>query len=248
MKKIVMVRHATAAPKGVDVDDFARSLRKKGHKECRAMIRWYLENVGEVPDLMLSSPANRAIETAELFANGLGYKPKRIAKNEALYGTAGPEAFLEILKSLDGKYSSVMVFGHDPVFSEFAKYMVDVFDDVLPKCSVFGFTVNRKSWKTLKAGDGRVEYFESPGVLQQQRIRAKQVRKAATERIEAGIWDALAEFGIDKTDVDTDGNAKVVRRASAGIAKSVAHRLRIPAGTTAPKKGDDVHSGEESAE
>ena len=136
MKKIILVRHATAAAKGPDIEDFTRSLRKKGHKECRAMIRWYLDNVDEMADLMLSSPANRAIETALLFAKGLGYKPKKISRNEGLYGTASSKDFLDILKSLDEEIDSVMVFGHDPEFSEFAQYMVNGVETGLPKCSV----------------------------------------------------------------------------------------------------------------
>jgi phosphohistidine phosphatase len=245
MKKIIMVRHATAAPKGVDVDDFTRSLRKKGHRECRAMIRWYQENVGDKPDLMLSSPANRAMETALSFAKGLGYKAKKIARNDALYGTATPEDSLNVLKSLDDECDSVMVFGHDPAFSQFAQYMVDEFDAVLPKCSIFAFGVNRKSWKAIKAGDGKLEYFESPAGLHQLRSRAKQARREAAERVEQGIWKALEELGVDRSGEDVDGSAKVIRRASVRVVKSIAPRLGVP---HVPETEDGEHSGEETTE
>ena len=178
MKTVIMVRHATAAAKGVDVDDYTRSLRKKGHKEARTMIRWYLENVGGKPDMMLSSPANRAIETARLFAKGLGYKSKKIIQDEALYGTATPEEFLNILNEIDDKHDSVMVFGHDPAFSEFAHYMVAEFDLLLPKCSVFGFSANRKKWKALKAGDGVLEFYDSPAGIKQRRKHDKKGKAA----------------------------------------------------------------------
>jgi phosphohistidine phosphatase len=236
MKNIILVRHATAAPKGADVDDFTRSLRKKGIKECRTMVRWYRDNVGEIPDLLLSSPANRAIETAVLFAKGLGVKPKKIARDQDLYGTADPEHFLKILKALDDELQSVMVFGHDPAFSEFAQHMVDAFDDVLPKCSVFGFSVNRRSWNTLKANDGTLEYFESPEGIHQQRVHAKQARKEASDKIEKGIWNVLAEYGILKTEEEGGKAAKAIRKASAGVAKSFAGRLTGPAGEPAGKK------------
>jgi phosphohistidine phosphatase len=67
MKRIVLVRHATAAAKQADAEDFDRSLRKKGRKEARALAGWY-QTVAEVPDLLLTSPANRALETALIFA------------------------------------------------------------------------------------------------------------------------------------------------------------------------------------
>jgi phosphohistidine phosphatase len=208
------------------------------------MIRWYRDNVGEKPDLMLSSPANRAIETALLFAKGLGYKPKKIVQDEGLYGTASPKEFLETLKSLDDKHGSVMVFGHDPAFSEFAQYMVNVFDALLPKCSVFGISANRRSWKNLKPGDGNLEYFESPEGLQQKRTRSKQLRKEAAERIEGGIWNVLAEFGIDRPDEDVDGAAKIARRASARVAKSFADRLIDPRESVRP----EAEGGDQPAE
>jgi phosphohistidine phosphatase len=248
MKKIIMVRHATAAPKGADVDDFTRPLRKKGHKECRAMVRWYRDNVGEIPDLMLSSPAYRALETARFFAKGLGHKAKKIKKDKLLYTVDSPERFLEMLKALDDKHGSVMLFGHDPAFSEFAQYMVAEFGDVLPKCSVLGFAVNRKSWKTMKSGDGKLEFLELPGALQQQRARAKQVRRETAERIEEGIWHILAGFGIGKTDEDSDGSAKTIRRASARIAESLVHRLNEQPGEAASSAQGGERSGKETAE
>ncbi len=244
MKKIILVRHASAEPRGTDVKDFSRSLRKRGHKEARTMIRWYLEHTGEKPDSMLSSPANRAIETAELFAKGIGYKSKKIAKDKALYGTASSEDFLEIVKALDDREGSVMVFGHDPAFSEFAKYMVDEFDSFLPKCSVFGFSVNRKTWKALKPGDGRLEFFESPGGVQDRRDLSKQVRRDLSGRIEDRIWNVLAEFGIDKKDENKCG--KYVRRASAGIARTLEHRLDVAGQSPASKGSSAGESGEET--
>jgi phosphohistidine phosphatase len=161
MKKIVLVRHATATRRSPDEADFERSLRKKGHKQARAMIDWF-RTVDETPDLFLSSPANRAIETARLFAKGLGGKPGKIVKDKKLYGTSGSVDFLKILRKLDNKHKSVMVFGHDPAFTDFAQYMVADFAGHLPKCSVFAFTVNRRLWRTIRPGEGHLEYFEWP--------------------------------------------------------------------------------------
>ncbi len=78
MKRITLVRHATAVPRNPKKDDFGRSLRKKGRREAKAMGEWY-KNVEEQPDVMISSPANRAIETARVFAKTLGYPAKKIA-------------------------------------------------------------------------------------------------------------------------------------------------------------------------
>lgn len=227
MKRIIMVRHASAAAKGPDVEDFTRSLRKKGHREAKAMISWYIKTNREIPDLMLSSPANRAIETALLFAKGLGCKPKKIQSDDGLYGTASNGDFLKCIKKLDDKYDSVMVFGHDPAFSDFAQYMVTGFSEDLPKCSVFAFVAKRKTWKSIRPGDGALEYFESPEGLVKRRERVKQTRKDLTSRIEDGIWNVLTESGIERSEDNR------VRRASTRLAKAFVGRARLVKAETA---------------
>jgi phosphohistidine phosphatase len=221
MKKIILVRHATAVAKGTDVADFKRKLRKRGLKEARDMVEWFADTHRD-PDFLLSSPAVRAYETARVFARGLGYKVKKIATDEGLYGTPNSAEFLEILKQLDDKNDSVMVFGHDPAFTDFARYMIKGFNDALPKCAVLGFTVNRRVWRTMKSGDGRLEYFESPESLVLRRRRAKELRKNMSSKIENGIWKALSEFGIDAEADAAKKAQKHVRRASARIARRLA--------------------------
>jgi phosphohistidine phosphatase len=224
LKKIILVRHATAVGHGAERDDFDRSLRKKGRKEALAMVEWY-RRIAETPDLLLSSPANRAIETARIFAKEFGYPKKRILQDEALYGGLDPSNFLAILKTLDDKHESVMVFGHDPSFSDFAQYIAKGFDHYLPKCSIYGVTTRRRSWKTIRRGDGHVEIFEHPDGLRQRRELAAAVRDEMTGRIERGIIDALGEFGV-KDDVEGD---EKIRRASTKLAKTFAPRAALQA-------------------
>jgi phosphohistidine phosphatase len=214
MKKIILVRHASAEARGADKDDFDRSLRKKGRKEAQDMIEWYLE-MGEEPDLLLTSPANRAIETARIFAKGLGFSKKEIMVNEALYDFLSPGNFLKILQELDDAYGSVMIFGHDPAFSEFAKFAVHGFEENLPKCSVFGFIVKQKKWRLLRAGEGKLAFFTHPQGICRDKQRVKERREELSVHIEKSILQALIKFGI----AGPDKELKKIRRASARIAK-----------------------------
>ncbi|MEJ2719545.1 MAG: histidine phosphatase family protein [bacterium] len=232
MKTIILVRHATAVAKDPAKDDFGRSLRKKGRKEARAMARWYMKTDGPSPDLLLSSPADRAIETAWIFAKELGYPRKKIVQDEALYGGLEPPDFLTILKTLDDKNESVMVFGHDPSFTDFARFIVDGFDGSLPKSSVFAFRTNRRSWAAVRRGDGQLEIFEHPEGLHRRRDLAKAVKKDLADRIEKGIMSVLSEFRI--TGVDEDDAARV-KRASARLAGTFAKRAALEASVPAAK-------------
>jgi len=222
MKKIILVRHATAVGHVTDGKDFDRSLRKKGRREARAMAGWY-RRIAHVPDLLLSSPAKRAIETARIFAKEIGYPRKKIVQDEALYGGLEPSDFLTIFKTLDDKHESVMVFGHDPSFSDFAQYIVKGFDQNLPKCSVFGVTASRRSWTMIRRGDGHLEIFEHPDGLGQRLDLVAAVSDEITDRIERGILDVLGEFGVGCEEQET---AKI-RRASAKLAKVFAPRAAL---------------------
>ena len=79
MKNIILVRHATAVKRDSEKSDVKRSLKKSGHKEAREMGK-HLKEMDIHPDLFISSPAKRAIETAEIVAERLGYSVKKIEK------------------------------------------------------------------------------------------------------------------------------------------------------------------------
>ena len=76
MKRIVIVRHAKAVPYGYD-DDFSRDLRDSGVRDAK-LISNELKNRNIFPDQIISSPAQRAMHTATLFASNLEYNKENI--------------------------------------------------------------------------------------------------------------------------------------------------------------------------
>jgi len=69
--------------------------------------------VAAVPDLMLTSPYLRAVQTAELFAAAFEYSKQKIRKSDLLLPGAEPlQLFRELSKDKD--LSTVYVFGHAP--------------------------------------------------------------------------------------------------------------------------------------
>ena len=71
----------------------------------------------EAPDLMLTSPYVRALQTAELFADALDYPRQKIRKTDGLLPGAEPQQlFRELAK--DKELSSAFIFGHAPHLDE----------------------------------------------------------------------------------------------------------------------------------
>jgi phosphohistidine phosphatase len=72
---------------------------------------------GLQPDLILSSPAPRALNTAKAFAEALSYNQEQVQTADQLY-EASYEQILEQIYALENTLNTVMIFGHNPAISE----------------------------------------------------------------------------------------------------------------------------------
>ena len=238
MKKIVLVRHATAVKRDSEKPDVKRSLKKSGRKEAREMGK-RLKEMKIHPDLFISSPANRAIETAEIIAKRLGHPVKKIEKIEELYRELPPKAFLDLMRSLDDKVDSAIFFGHDPAFTDFARSLVSGFDSDLPKAGVLGVEVDVAVWADVKPELARKAYFLYPGDTAVAKEREKEARRELGTRIEKSLASAVADFGI----VGSKDLMETLRRVSTKLAKRLVpldkavRRRPVSRRTRSPREG-----------
>lgn len=92
--------------------DPERFLTQEGIDKTKDVAKGVAE-VATVPDLILSSPYVRAMQTAELLANAFEYPKQKIRKSDQLLPGAEPlQLFRELAKDKDA--SSVFVVGHAP--------------------------------------------------------------------------------------------------------------------------------------
>jgi phosphohistidine phosphatase len=188
MLRIYFVRHATAQEKGGALPDFERSLVKKGEKEAAAVARSLALN-NPSPDLMISSFANRAIETAHVFAKAFGYPRQRILLRDTFYGHTNIEELAEEIRKQPDKYRSLMLFGHDPAFSQLAADLVKDFRETIPKAGVVVAEFPTRRWQSVERGSGRLVEFTGPALLKEQR---KRTRGDLEAKLSAGIERVLA--------------------------------------------------------
>jgi phosphohistidine phosphatase len=99
------------------------------------------------PDLVISSPAVRALSTAQAIAREIGYDEQRIAIDDRVYASS-PDVLLAVVRGLDPKLDSVMLFGHNPEFAALAHHLSDKIDD-MPTCAVAEFRFDTKSWRDV---------------------------------------------------------------------------------------------------
>jgi phosphohistidine phosphatase len=107
------------------------------------------------PDLILSSPARRAITTADILARKLDYDVRDIVVDDRLYATAAEE-LLDVIRKLSDKRKRVMLVGHNPELTELAHGLSSEITH-LPTCAVAEFTFSERSWSDVgKAKPKRV--------------------------------------------------------------------------------------------
>ena len=99
------------------------------------------------PDLILSSPARRALTTASMIARKVDYKTQDIVVDERLYA-ANPDDLFEVVRNLGNKWHCVMLIGHNPELTELAHRLSAKITD-MPTCAVAVFTYDVKSWSNL---------------------------------------------------------------------------------------------------
>lgn len=160
MKQVVLVRHAKSVPYGYD-DDFNRPLSDRGESEA-ALLSNQLRSEKIVPDMIVSSPAKRALETAGIFAENLAYPKNKIKHNEDIYHGITTHDFIEMLKKLPEEINSVFVFGHNPTIYYLANNLVKFFNDDMPTCSTVGIQFKIDKWEQLEARQGHLDFHYMP--------------------------------------------------------------------------------------
>ena len=163
MKRVIIVRHAKAVPYGYD-DDYTRDLTDRGESDAH-LIGNELKRMGISPDIMISSPANRAFHTALIFAENLAYDKKEIAKFENIYHGLTATGFLELIKKLPEHVNTAFFFGHNPSFQYFANNLLERFYEDMPTCSTLGIDFNVDSWKSVQARSGTKAFHLIPAMF-----------------------------------------------------------------------------------
>ena len=107
MKSLFLTRHAKSSWNHVGLSDIERPLNSRGEKAAPFMGQLIYEK-SDIPDLLISSPANRAFSTAKAFAKIFGLIKNDIIINDTIYG-AGPYQLLDIVKEQDNLHQSVML-------------------------------------------------------------------------------------------------------------------------------------------
>ena len=146
MKTLFLVRHAKSSRDDTRLPDKDRPLNDRGKRDAPKMGK-RLAKRDVKPELILSSPAMRALTTAEMIAKKLDYKRKKIVVDGRLYPGDADE-MLTVIQRLDDELERVMLFGHNPALTDLAhRLSSDIVH--MPTCAVAKFKFRAKSWSSV---------------------------------------------------------------------------------------------------
>jgi phosphohistidine phosphatase len=146
MKTIFLIRHAKASWDDTALPDKDRPLDDRGKRDAPKMGKQLVKHDVK-PELILSSPAMRALMTAEIIAKKLDYKLKDIVVDDRLY-VGEVDDLLNVIHKLGDKLERVMLFGHNPQLTELAHRLSSEITH-MPTCAVAEFTFDAKSWSNI---------------------------------------------------------------------------------------------------
>lgn len=146
MKTLYLVRHAKSSRDDPTLNDRDRPLNARGLDDASAMGK-RLAKQRVKPDLIVSSPALRALTTAQQIAAEIGYPRKHILVDDQLYAARVAD-LLATIHDTDQKIGHLMLFGHNPEFSELASRLAGRPVD-MATCAMAEFDYDSRSWSDV---------------------------------------------------------------------------------------------------
>jgi phosphohistidine phosphatase len=164
MNSIYIVRHAKAGWGNNKVSDFERKLTDQGRREATEMARRLFEK-GVRPDLIVSSPACRALETAEIFAGRFDYEPEQILQKIEIY-EGDVENLAGIVRKLPRDHQTIIIFGHNPAISQFASWLSGKLLGQMETCGVVQVDLGKTNWSAVRKECGQAVWNGYPKTTQ----------------------------------------------------------------------------------
>jgi len=163
MKKLFLLRHAKSSWKFPNLDDIERPLNKRGYRDAPRMGQ-HLKLNEVVPDAVISSPAERAFQTARIICEALNIPSRNIQPELGIYH-AGPNNLLQIINKQKDQSTHLLLVGHNPGLTELANLLADSDIDNIPTCGIVGIKFDKNDWAGITYGAGEKMFFYYPRLL-----------------------------------------------------------------------------------
>jgi len=162
MKTLLLLRHAKSSWKEIGMRDFDRPLNERGRRAA-PLIGHYLHAQKLAPDLVLSSPAERARQTAALVIESAALAAP-LRYDERIY-EASVDQLLEVIAQTSDSTGTLLLVGHNPGMEELIQRLTGA-SERMRTATLARIDLNTEEWSKVRAGAGRLAFAVSPKDLQ----------------------------------------------------------------------------------
>lgn len=159
-RELTLIRHAKSSWDDSSLQDFDRPLNKRGFKNAPEMGK-RLARRNHRTDIIISSPAVRAITTAEIIASEINFDKNNILHEPAIY-EAGLNSLVNVVASIGDNYRHAILVGHNPGLTYLCNYLCNAQLDNMPTCSIVQIKFNIDTWRAISKHEGEMVNFDYP--------------------------------------------------------------------------------------
>lgn len=160
LRSLTLIRHAKSSWDHPELQDFDRPLNRRGLQNA-PMMGQRLAAASYRADTIISSPARRAIMTAESIAVEIDFNLDNIVQNLLVYG-AGLGTLTEVLREISNHFRHAVLVGHNPGITRLCNFLGDSRIDSLPTCGIARMEFDARNWEDVPSKKGRLVEFDYP--------------------------------------------------------------------------------------
>ncbi|AHJ99386.1 SixA phosphatase family protein [Hymenobacter swuensis] len=160
MKTLYLMRHAKSSWSFDDLSDKQRPLNDRGRDDAPLMGQ-ALAKRDITLDLLVSSPAVRALSTAALVAHELEYPADKIAVLEAIYEATVPD-LLAVVRQFPDTADSVLLVGHNNTLTDFANLLSPSEIPEMPTAAIVCLKFSTDQWARTDRANAEFYFFDKP--------------------------------------------------------------------------------------
>lgn len=161
MKTLMLLRHAKSDWGDQSLRDFDRPLADRGKRDA-PRIGKAIRKRRWIPDLIVSSPAERARQTIEALATSAGLA-SGIQFDDSIYGASAGE-LVKLIRRLPDASSCALLVGHNPTFEQVLARLTGT-EEHMPTAALARIEFQVERWEDVDEGQGKLAGFVTPKEL-----------------------------------------------------------------------------------
>lgn len=159
-KNLYLLRHAEAENLTPGSMDQQRGLTEFGIWQAEAIGK-RMSELAMLPDLILTSTAQRTLQTTEILVATMGLDEDIVLREPRLYN-ATTRMLMDVIQGIFDEYQSILLVGHNPTISQMVAYLSQHQINIMPTCGMVHISLNVENWRFVTLGSGNFELFEYP--------------------------------------------------------------------------------------